>query len=238
MRPSGRNNNQLRTVTIEPNILVNATGSCLIKCGNTHIVCSATFDDNVPKFLRNTGSGWLTAEYSMLPAATQTRNKRDISQGKPSSRTQEIQRLIGRSLRAVLDLKSLGERQIIIDCDVINADGGTRTTAITGGYVALHLGIRELMRKGVLKTNPLQHQIAAISCGIYKGQTIVDLDYLEDSEAEVDANFVFINSGNIVEVQGTAEKTAFGEEQLLEMLKVSRLAVGELFKIQNGILLS
>lgn len=238
MRPSGRKNDQLRLITIEPNILVNATGSCLIKCGNTHVVCAASLDDNVPKFLRNTGSGWLTAEYGMLPASTQTRNKREISQGKPSGRSQEIQRLIGRSLRSALDLKAMGERQIIIDCDVINADGGTRTAAITGSYVALHLAVREMMRKGILKTNPLHYQVAAISCGIYKGQAVVDLDYPEDSEAEVDANFVLTGNGNMIEVQSTAEKDFFGEAQLLDMLKLAKQAVAELFRIQNAVLLS
>lgn len=238
MRPSGRKNSQLRQISLETSTLINAEGSCLIKFGDTHVMCSATCEGNVPPFLRGQSQGWVTAEYGMLPRSTNQRMKREAAQGKQSGRTQEIQRLIGRSLRTIVDLKALGERQIIVDCDVINADGGTRTAAITGSYIALHLAIRSLMKRKMLKTNPLITQVAAISCGIYKGQPIVDLDYLEDSEAEVDANFVFAATGNIIEIQGTAEKTPFSEEQFIIMLKMAQQSSVELFKLQNQILLS
>lgn len=191
MRPSKRKNNQLRKILIEPNVLNHAEGSCIIKFGNTHVICSASFDDTVPRFLKGQNKGWATAEYGMLPRSTNQRMRRESSNGKQGGRTLEIQRLIGRSMRAAIDLNLLGERQILIDCDVINADGGTRTAAITGSYVALHLAIRNLMDRKILRKNPLTSQIAAISCGIYNGETIVDLDYDEDSTAEVDANFVF-----------------------------------------------
>lgn len=237
MRHSKRKNNELRKIVIEPNILVNADGSCLIKCGNTHVICSATLETKVPQFLRGQNQGWVTAEYGMLPRSTKDRIKREASQGKPNGRTQEIQRLIGRSLRSSIDLKALGERQIIIDCDVINADGGTRTAAITGSYVALHLAIRSLIAKKIIKTNPLITQIVGISCGIYQGQAILDLDYLEDSEADVDANFVFAGDGNIIELQGSAEKKPFSEEQLIELIKLAKEGAGQLFKIQNSLLL-
>lgn len=236
MRPSKRKYNQLRPTSIELAPIIKANGSCLIKCGNTHIICSATIENTVPYFLRGQNKGWLTAEYAMLPCSTSGRIKRESVLGKQSGRTQEIQRLIGRSLRACLDLKILGERQIIIDCDVINADGGTRTTAITGGYIALHLAIIQLLEKKILKTNPLISQVAAISCGIYNDQTIVDLDYIEDSEADVDANFVFSNNGNIIEIQGSAEKVPFTDVQLQEMLKLARDAANELFQIQSQVL--
>lgn len=209
MRQSGRKSNQLRPISLELSPLINAEGSCLIKIGNTHVMCSASYDTTVPPFLRNQNRGWITAEYSMLPGSTSQRNKREAVQGKQSGRTQEIQRLIGRTMRSIIDLQKLGERQITIDCDVINADGGTRTAAITGSYVALHLAIRSLMKKRILKINPLINQVAAVSCGIYKGQPILDLDYLEDSDAEVDSNFVFAGNGNLIEIQGTAEKNLF-----------------------------
>jgi ribonuclease PH len=237
MRPSKRKNNQIRPVTIETAIMLNATGSCLIKCGNTHVMCSATVENTVPSFLRGQGQGWITAEYGMLPGSTNGRIKRESVQGKQTGRSQEIQRLIGRSLRACIDLKALGERQIIIDCDVINADGGTRTTAITGGYIALQLAIRTLMNKRLIKVNPLITQVAAISCGIYKGQAVADLDYLEDCDADVDANFIFAGTGHIIEVQACAEKVPFSDEQLVEMLGLAKLAASELFKIQNHALL-
>jgi ribonuclease PH len=237
MRPTARKNNQLRATSIELSPLINSEGSCLIKVGNTHVICSATYETHIPPFLRGQNQGWLTAEYSMLPTATNQRTKREAAQGKQGGRTQEIQRLIGRSMRAIIDLKAIGERQIIIDCDVINADGGTRTAAITGSYVALHLAIRSLIKKKVLKTNPLITQIAAISCGIYKGEPIVDLDYLEDSNAEVDSNFVFAGNGNLIEVQSTAEKSTFSEEQFLAMLTLARSSALELFKLQNQALL-
>lgn len=237
MRPSKRKFNQIRPLTIEVSPLINAEGSCMVKFGNTHVICSATMETQVPSFLRGQNQGWVTAEYGMLPRSTKTRVKREAMQGKQSGRTQEIQRIIGRSLRSSIDLKALGERQIIIDCDVINADGGTRTCAITGGYVALHLTIRSLMNKKILKVNPLINQIAAISCGIYKGQPIIDLDYLEDSEADVDANFVFAGNGNIIEIQTSSEKTPFSEEQMIEMLKLAKSAAAEIFTAQNKVLL-
>ncbi|WP_367363666.1 ribonuclease PH [Candidatus Tisiphia endosymbiont of Nedyus quadrimaculatus] len=238
MRDFNRKNNQLRNISIEPSVLLNADGSCLVKFGNTHVICSATYETSVPPFLRGQNQGWITAEYGMLPRSTHQRIKRESTQGKQSGRTQEIQRLIGRSMRAAIDLKALGEKQIIIDCDVINADGGTRTAAITGSYIALHLAIRSLIARKILKTNPLISQVAAISCGIYKGQSIVDLDYLEDSNAEVDANFVFSGNGNIIEIQSTAEKNPFSEEQFYDMLKLARSAASDLFKLQNQILLN
>ncbi|ABE04688.1 ribonuclease PH [Rickettsia bellii] len=238
MRQSGRKSNQLRPISLELSPLINAEGSCLIKIGNTHVMCSASYDTTVPPFLRNQNRGWITAEYSMLPGSTSQRNKREAVQGKQSGRTQEIQRLIGRTMRSIIDLQKLGERQITIDCDVINADGGTRTAAITGSYVALHLAIRSLMKKRILKVNPLINQVAAVSCGIYKDQPILDLDYLEDSDAEVDSNFVFAGNGNLIEIQGTAEKKPFSEEQFLEMLKLAKAGVAELFKLQNQVLLN
>lgn len=237
MRPSKRKFNQLRPLTIEVSPLVNSVGSCLIKCGNTHVICSATVEAQVPSFLKGQKQGWVTAEYGMIPGSTKVRVKREASQGKQTGRTQEIQRLIGRSLRTSIDLKALGERQIIIDCDVINADGGTRTCAITGGYVALHLAIRSLIKKNILKVNPLNNQIAAISAGIYMGQPIIDLDFLEDSEADVDANFVFTGNGNLIEIQTTSEKAPFTEEQMVEMMRLAKSAANELFMIQNKVLL-
>ena len=221
MRPSKRKLNELRKVSIETNILHHAEGSCLIKCGNTHVICSASLDNSVPRFLKGKNSGWITAEYGMLPRSTGTRMNREASRGKQGGRTLEIQRLIGRAMRASTDLKALGERQIFIDCDVINADGGTRCAAITGSYVALHLAIRSLINKKMLKKNPLTSQIAAVSCGIYKGEAILDLDYAEDSEAQVDANFVFNQKGNLIEIQGTGEESDFSTEQLMEMLKLA-----------------
>lgn len=238
MRNNGRKLNQIRDISIETGVLLNNPhGSCLIKMGNTHVICSATIDENIPKFLRNQGKGWVTAEYGMLPASTGSRMKREAAQGKVGGRTQEIQRLIGRSLRAAIDLKALGERQIIIDCDVINADGGTRTAAITGSYVAMHLALSNLVKQRIIKANPLITQIAAVSCGIYQGQVIVDLDYPEDSDAEVDANFVFTANGSLVEVQGSAEGSLFSPEQLIEMMELAKGASSKLFAAQNKALL-
>ncbi len=237
-RVSGRKNTQLRPITIETSVLNHAEGSCLIKCGNTHIICSATFENNVPRFLKGQNHGWITAEYGMLPRCTAERIKREAKSGKVSGRTQEIERLIGRALRAAVNLKALGERQIVIDCDVINADGGTRTAAITGSYVALHLAISKLMSKRTLSINPLLAQVAAISCGIYNNQTMIDLDYSEDSDAEVDANFVFNSDGKIIEIQAAAEKNAFTTEQLSSMITLAQSNVMELFKIQNKALLN
>lgn len=237
MRINSRKNHELRKLDIEANVLTHAEGSCLIKFGNTHVICSASLDESVPRFLRGTGSGWVSAEYGMLPRSTKDRMKRESSLGKQGGRTLEIQRLIARSLRGAIDLKKLGERQILIDCDVINADGGTRTAAITGGYVALHLMIRKLLDRKRIKLNPLKAQIVAISCGIVKNQALVDLDYPEDSSAEVDANFVFNQNGNLLEIQATGEHNDFTPSQLDEMLKLASASASELFKLQNKILL-
>ncbi len=237
MRPSKRKLDQIREVTIEPNVLNHAEGSCMIKFGNTHVICSASLDESVPRFLRGKNSGWVTAEYGMLPRSTNYRMRRESANGKQTGRTLEIQRLIGRSMRAAVDLKALGERQILIDCDVINADGGTRTAAITGSYVALHLAIRALLDRKMLRYNPLTSQIAAISCGIYNGEIVADLDYDEDSNAEVDANFVFNQNGNLIEIQGTGEESDFSPAQLMEMMKLASESAKELFAIQNKILL-
>ena len=238
MRPSKRKVTQAREISIEPNVLNHAEGSCMIKFGNTHVICSASVDNFVPRFLKGKNSGWVTAEYGMLPRSTNERMRREASNGKQGGRTLEIQRLIGRSMRAAVDLQALGERQILIDCDVINADGGTRTAAITGSYVALHLAIRSLIDKKLLRKNPLIAQIAAISCGIYKGEAVVDLDYDEDSSAEVDANFVFNQKGNLIEIQGTGEEGDFTTEQLMEMLTLAKNTANELFAEQNKILMS
>lgn len=237
MRPSGRKFNQIRDVNITTGVLINNPSSCLIKMGNTHVICSATLEDQVPRWLKQSGRGWLTAEYAMLPSCSSSRIRRESSQGKVSGRTQEIQRLIGRSLRAALDLEALGERQIMIDCDVINADGGTRTASITGGYVALHLLLRDLLKSRVIKANPMSRQIAAVSCGIYKSNAVADLDYLEDSDAEVDANFVFTSSGSLVEVQSCAEGEPFSAEQMIEMLNLAKEAATKLMLEQNRVLL-
>ena len=232
-RPSGRAVDQLRAVTLEPQVSKYAEGSCLAKFGDTHVLCTASIDEKVPPFLRNTGSGWVTAEYGMLPRSTHTRSDREAARGKQSGRTQEIQRLIGRSLRAVTDLKGMGERQIKIDCDVIQADGGTRTAAITGSYVALHLALRKLVDAKVIPALPLRDQVAAISCGIYRGVPVLDLEYVEDSEADADANFVLTASGRLVEIQATAETTPFAEEGFAELLKLARKGIGELVRLQR-----
>ena len=231
-RPSGRLSDQLRDVNIEPHVSPYAEGSCLIKMGNTHVLCTASIDDKVPGFLRNTQKGWVTAEYGMLPRATHSRMDREAARGKQSGRTQEIQRLIGRSLRAIIDLKALGERQIKIDCDVIQADGGTRTASITGAWVALSLACETLLLSGDIKTMPLSDQVAAISCGIVNGQPVLDLDYSEDSTAGTDANFVLTSSNGIVEIQGTAEETPFSEEEFTAMLRLARSGCEELFAHQ------
>ncbi len=233
MRPSGRTPDQLRKVSIETDVSRYAEGSCLVKFGNTHVMCTASVDERVPGFLRGKGQGWVTAEYSMLPRSTHTRSDREAMKGKLSGRTQEIQRLIGRSLRSVTDLKALGERQIVVDCDVLQADGGTRTASITGAYVALYLACERLMQRYSLKNPPLVDQIAAISCGIYRGTAVVDLDYEEDSVAEVDANFVMTASGKIVEVQGTAEGAPFEQRELLSLLNLASHAMDELTQAQR-----
>src|SRR5579859_3441536 len=221
-RPSGRAIDQLRQVTLTPGFAKYAEGSCLVKFGDTHVLCTASIEEKVPPFLRNTGRGWVTAEYGMLPRSTHTRTDREASRGKQSGRTQEIQRLIGRSLRAVTNLKALGERQIRIDCDVLQADGGTRTAAITGSYVALSLALQGMLAKETLAASPLTDAVAAVSCGIAQGVPVLDLDYAEDSAADADANFVLTGAGGIVEVQATAEKTVFAEPQFLELLRLAR----------------
>jgi ribonuclease PH len=233
-RPSGRAVDQLRVVTLTPGFAKYAEGSCLVKCGDTHVLCTASVEDKVPPFLRNTGAGWITAEYGMLPRSTHTRTDREAARGKQSGRTQEIQRLIGRSLRAVTDLKALGERQIRIDCDVLQADGGTRTASITGSYVALHLALRKLVEARQIPALPLIDSVAAISCGLHKGTPVLDLDYAEDSEAEADANFVLTASGKLVEIQATAEAAPFAEEQFAELLKLARKGISELTRLQRA----
>jgi ribonuclease PH len=229
MRPNNRKSDELRAISLETNFNPYAEGSCLVKCGNTHVLCTATVEDGVPPFLRNTGKGWVTAEYGMLPRSTHTRSSREAAKGKQSGRTQEIQRLIGRSLRAVVDLKLIGERQIVVDCDVIQADGGTRTASITGGYVALALAFKKMG----LKQSPLTDSIAAISCGILDGGAILDLEYVEDSAADADANFVLTASGGIVEIQGTAEGAPFTEADLQALMGHAREGTAALFGKQR-----
>lgn len=238
MRPDGRKFNQIRDIVIETGVLLNnSNASCMIKIGNTHVICSATIDEQVPRFLRHSGKGWITAEYAMLPSSASSRIKRESVNGKIGGRTHEIQRLIGRSLRASVNLQALGERQIVIDCDVINADGGTRVASITGGYVALHLALKNLVDRKVIRSNPIAKQIAAISCGVYRGQVVADLNYLEDSEAEVDANFVFTSDGSIVEAQSCAEGSTFSIEQMLEMTHLAQESCYKLMAAQNKALL-
>jgi ribonuclease PH len=232
-RPSGRAPHELRPVRLEPGVAKYAEGSCLACFGDTHVLCTATVEEKVPPFLRNTGRGWITAEYGMLPRATHERTEREAARGRQTGRTQEIQRLIGRSLRAVADLAALGERQIRIDCDVLQADGGTRTAAITGSYVALHLALQKLVGAGSLARLPLSDAVAAISCGVRGGQAVLDLDYAEDSSAEADANFVLTGAGSIVEIQATAEQGAFPEQRLAEMLALARLGIGQLVLMQR-----
>jgi ribonuclease PH len=228
MRAQGRSVDQMRPVILEPGVNKYAEGSCLARFGDTHVLCTASVENSVPPFLRNSGRGWVTAEYGMLPRATGTRGTREATRGSQSGRTQEIQRLIGRSLRAVTDLAGLGERQVKIDCDVIQADGGTRTAAITGSYVALHLAFQHLIRIGAVQRLPLQGQVVAVSCGIARGQPVLDLDYEEDSAAEADANFVLTDSGGIVEIQGTAEQKPFEESAFFAMLALARKGCTEL----------
>ncbi len=233
MRPSGRAADQKREVTLERGVARYAEGSCLIKSGNTHVLCTASLEDKPPMWLRGQGRGWVTAEYSMLPRATETRTRREVQSGKPSGRTQEIQRLIGRSLRAVVDLQALGERQITIDCDVLQADGGTRTASITGGWIALHDCLKWMHARSMIKHMPLNDHVAAISCGITKGDTVLDLDYIEDSAAHTDSNFVMTGKGNIVEVQATAEGATFTDEQLQQMMALARKGIAELVALQK-----
>ena len=232
-RPSGRAYNELRPVTFDLNATKHAEGSCLVKFGDTHVLCTASVDERVPSFLRNSGRGWVTAEYGMLPRSTNTRMDREASRGKQSGRTLEIQRLIGRSLRAVIDMEALGERQIRIDCDVLQADGGTRTASITGGFLALYLALDNLQRNGLITTLPILDQVAAVSCGIYNGQALLDLDYNEDSDAGVDANFVLTGANKIIEVQATAEDKAFNKSEFNELLQLAEIGISQLVKLQK-----
>ncbi|MFC3096496.1 ribonuclease PH [Alteraurantiacibacter palmitatis] len=233
MRPSGRAADEMRAITIETGFTKHAEGSCLISFGETRVLCTASVEEKVPPFLRGKGSGWVTGEYSMLPRATHTRGSREAAKGKQSGRTQEIQRLIGRSLRAVTDLEKLGERQITLDCDVLQADGGTRTASISGAWVALRLAVNKLMEAGAIKDDPLTAKIAAISCGIYQGTPVLDLDYIEDSNADADANFVLIEGGQIAEVQATAEGATYDEEGLLRLLRLARIGADRIFAAQD-----
>lgn len=233
LRPSGRLPQQLRAVKLLTAVNRHAEGSCLVHFGETQVLCTASVDEKVPPFLRHTGLGWVTAEYGMLPRATQERVDREAAKGKQSGRTQEIQRLIGRSLRAVTDRKALGEVQIKVDCDVLQADGGTRTAAITGGFVALSLACRHLIKAGKISSYPLTDHVAAISCGLYQGAAVLDLDYAEDSNADADANFVLTGTGAIVEVQGTAEQKPFSEQQLTELLRLAQSGIATLVDLQK-----
>ncbi|MBT8144012.1 MAG: ribonuclease PH [Gammaproteobacteria bacterium] len=235
-RPSGRQRDALRRTRLRRDYLAHAEGSVLIECGATRVICAASVEDRVPGFLRGRGSGWVTAEYGMLPRATHTRSGREAKHGKQGGRTQEIQRLIGRSLRAVVDLKALGERTITIDCDVIQADGGTRTAAITGAYVALADAVGYLLQKGKLVDNPLHGQVAAVSVGIYRGQPVLDLDYAEDSEAETDMNIVMNDAGAYIEVQGTAEGHAFRRSEFDQMVSLAESGIAELLELQRDTL--
>ncbi|HTW67700.1 MAG TPA: ribonuclease PH [Bryobacteraceae bacterium] len=236
MRIDSRKPDQLRPVRITTNYLMTAEGSALIEAGNTCVLCAATVEDSVPQFLRGTGRGWVTAEYSMLPRATATRTPREVTKGRPSGRTLEIQRLIGRSLRSVVDMTALGDRSVIVDCDVLQADGGTRTAAITGAYVAMMLALKKLVKFGTLKSLPVTTAVAATSVGISAGVPLLDLCYEEDSSAEVDMNLVMTGSGRFVEVQATAEKTPFDDDQLAQLIALARKGIGELFEIQKAAL--
>ncbi len=233
MRPSGRAPDQMRPITIQTGYTVHAEGSVLISFGDTKVLVTASVDEKVPPFLRGKGQGWVTAEYGMLPRATHTRGSREAAKGKQSGRTQEIQRLIGRSLRSVVDLEKLGERQIVIDCDVLQADGGTRTASISGAWVALRLAVDTLLKNGTLTEDPILDQVAAISCGIYQGTPVLDLDYPEDSNAHADANFVLTGNGNIAEAQATAEGATYDEEALLRLLRLARIGCTEIFEAQR-----
>lgn len=235
MRPSGRKTDQMRAVSFERGVSKHAEGSCLVKFGDTHVLCTASLEERVPPWLRNGGKGWVTAEYGMLPRSTGDRMRREATSGKQGGRTLEIQRLIGRSLRAVVDLPALGERQITVDCDVIQADGGTRTAAITGAWIALHDCLKWMEERSMVKVERvLKDHVAAVSCGIFAGQAVTDLDYLEDSSAETDANFVMTGTGGIVEIQGTAEGEPFTEEQLGQLLGLAKAAINDLVALQKS----
>ena len=234
MRPSGRKLDEMRNVSIETNITMHAEGSCIIKMGDTHVICTATVEDRVPPFIKGSGIGWVTAEYGMLPRSTGSRMRREAASGKQGGRTVEIQRLIGRSLRAGVDRLALGERQITIDCDVIQADGGTRCASITGGWLALRLAIDKLLDSGAISTDPLISPVSAISCGIYAGQPILDLDYSEDSEAGVDGNFIMLESGNMIETQISAEGATYTRDELNSLINLAEKGASELFDIQKA----
>ena len=233
MRPSGRAPDQMRDITITPNFTRHAEGSVLVAFGDTKVLVTASLEERVPPFLRGRGEGWVTAEYGMLPRATHTRGNREAAKGKQSGRTQEIQRLIGRSLRSVVDMKLLGERQITLDCDVLQADGGTRTAAISGAWVALRLAVNTLLASGKLTVDPILQKVAAVSCGIYQGTPVLDLDYIEDSGADADGNFVLLENGNIAEAQATAEHATYDEEALLRLLRLARIGCAEIFAAQD-----
>jgi ribonuclease PH len=234
MRPSGRATDALRTIQIDTNVTMHAEGSVMIRCGNTHVLCTASVDENVPPFMRKSGLGWVTAEYGMLPRATTTRNRREATAGKQSGRTQEIQRLIGRSLRAGVDRVALGERQITVDCDVIQADGGTRCAAITGGWVAMRLAVNKLLKAGVIKNDPITSHVAAVSCGIWGGVPVLDLDYAEDSQAGTDANFVMTDGAGLIEVQGSAEGATFSRDEMNKLFDLAEKGVAELVAAQKA----
>jgi len=237
MRLSNRSLDCLRSISLEPGAARHAEGSCLVKFGDTHVLVTASLEEKAPPFLKGSGKGWVTAEYGMLPRSTHERMRREAAAGKQSGRTQEIQRLVGRSLRAICDLGALGERQIVIDCDVLQADGGTRTASITGGYIALAQCAGFMQKTGLLKAALLKDHVAAVSCGIVKGEAMLDLDYSEDSTAETDANFVLTGAGGLVEIQGTAEGAPFSEEQLAHLLRLARKGIGELIELQKQALL-
>lgn len=236
MRPSGRKIEEMREMTFDVGVSKHAEGSCLVKFGDTHVLCTASVEEKVPPFLRNSGQGWVTAEYGMLPRSTHSRVDREAARGKQSGRTQEIQRLIGRSLRAIIDLKALGERQIKVDCDVIQADGGTRTASISGAYVALYFAIQHLQNSKLITTMPLTHQLSAVSCGIYQGEAVLDLDYEEDSSAQADANFVMTSNGQIIEIQTTAEEEPFDEKQFSAMMKLAKEGITHISKAQSEVI--
>ena len=233
MRPSGRAADELRPVELELGFAKHAEGSCMARFGETHVLCAATIEERVPPFLKNSGTGWVTAEYGMLPRSTHRRTDREAARGRQGGRTMEIQRLIGRSLRAVIDLKALGERQIRLDCDVIQADGGTRTAAITGAWVALRIAIDRLIADKRLKSDPITGSVAAVSCGIFEGTTVLDLDYAEDSNAQADANFVLTGNGGIVEIQGTAETEPFSRDRFNDMMRLAELGISRLIELQT-----
>ncbi len=233
MRPSGRAADELRPIVLEPGFAKYAEGSCMARFGETHVLCAVTVEDRVPPFLKNSGTGWVTAEYGMLPRSTHSRTVREAARGRQGGRTMEIQRLIGRSLRAVIDLKALGERQLRVDCDVIQADGGTRTAAITGAWVALRVAIDGLIADKRLKSDPLTDSVAAVSCGIFEGTAVLDLDYPEDSAAQADANFVLTGSGGIVEIQGTAETEPFSRDAFAEMMRLAESGIARLTALQD-----